>query len=205
MKKKILVKTLIKESLVESSIKIGDKDYEQRLRRRIIDLRRVAQRASEAAKKAEEAIQDQIDIIDGAVDVEGSFRKAIKDQADAQDAIDKAQDQRVKNLEDKVGNDGGTAEESTGLVATLRGAIEAEAQERQSADATHDSRLTAIEELIGDGEGSTTLADLNARLTEAEKDIDQCQKDIIANANAIAAIVALEESDIDAAFNAVFQ
>lgn len=60
MKKKILVKTLIKESLVESSIKIGDKDYEQRLRRRIIDLRRVAQRASEAAKKAEEAGKEDL-------------------------------------------------------------------------------------------------------------------------------------------------
>lgn len=196
----------LNERLLEIEGLIGDESMSLKDIREAIEANATAIGAEvDRAKKAEEAIQDQIDIIDGAVDVEGSFRKAIKDQADAQDAIDKAQDQRVKNLEDKVGNDGGTAEESTGLVATLRGAIEAEAQERQSADATHDSRLTAIEELIGDGEGSTTLADLNARLTEAEKDIDQCQKDIIANANAIAAIVALEESDIDAAFNAVFQ
>ena len=157
------------------------------------------------AKKAEEAIQDQIDIIDGAVDVEGSFRKAIKDQADAQDAIDKAQDQRVQNLEDKVGNDGGDAEKSTGLVATLRGAIEAEAQARESADNGLDNRLKAVEQMIGDAEGSTTLKDLNERLTQAEKDIDQCQADIIQNAKDIAAIVALEESDIDAAFAAIFQ
>lgn len=157
------------------------------------------------AKKAEEAIQDQIDIIDGAVDVEGSFRKAIKDQADAQDAIDKAQDQRVQNLEDKVGNDGGTAEESTGLVATLRGAIEAEAATRLSEDNKLDARLVVVEEMIGDGEGSTTLADLNARLTEVEAEQITQNAAIQANAQAIAAIVALEESDIDAAFNAVFQ
>ena len=59
--------------------------------------------------------------------------------------------------------------------------------------------------MIGDSEGSTTLADLNERLTQAEKDIDQCQADIIQNAKDIAAIVALEESDIDAAFAAIFQ
>ena len=159
----------------------------------------------ERAEGVEAGIQAQLDRVDGAADVDGSFRKAIADQAATQLAKDNAQDARVQALEDKVGNDGGTAEESTGLVATLRGAIEAEAQERQSADATHDSRLSAIEELIGDGTGSATLAELNERLTEAEKDIDQCQKDIIANANAIAAIVALEEADIDAAFNAVFQ
>ena len=159
----------------------------------------------ERAEGVEAGIQAQLDRVDGAADVDGSFRKAIADQAATQLAKDTAQDQRMQALEDKVGNDGGTAEESTGLVATLRGAIEAEAQERQSADATHDSRLSAIEELIGDGTGSATLAELNKRLTEAEKDIDQCQRDIIANANAIAAIVALEESDIDAAFNAVFQ
>lgn len=157
------------------------------------------------AKKAEEEIQAQLDIVDGAASVEGSFRKAIADQAEVQNAIDEAQDQRVKNLEDKVGNDGGDAENSTGLVATLRGAIEAEAQARESADNGLDNRLKVVEELIGDAEGSTTLKDLNERLTQAEADIDQCQKDIVANTNAIAAIVALEESDIDAAFAAIFQ
>lgn len=52
MKKKIRVNTKI---LKESSIKVGDKNYEQRLRRRVTDLRRVSQMAKEAAVKAEEA------------------------------------------------------------------------------------------------------------------------------------------------------
>lgn len=52
MKKKIYVNTKI---LKESSIKVGDKNYEQRLRRRITDLRRVSQMAKEAAEKAEQA------------------------------------------------------------------------------------------------------------------------------------------------------
>ena len=159
----------------------------------------------ERAEGVEAGIQAQLDRVDGAADVDGSFRKAIADQAATQLAKDNAQDARVQALEDKVGNDGGTAEESTGLVATLRGAIESEASSREQADAEHDRRLTAIETLIGDAEGSTTLKDLNERLTEAEKDIDQCQADIIQNAKDIAAIVALEESDIDAAFAAVFQ
>ena len=52
MKKKIRVNTKI---LKESSIKVGDKNYEQRLRRRVTDLRRVSQMAKVAAVKAEEA------------------------------------------------------------------------------------------------------------------------------------------------------
>ena len=111
----------------------------------------------------------------------------------------------MQAIEDGIGVKGVDSTDSTGMYQFIFQQVEAEAQERLSADTTHDSRLTAIEELIGDGTGSATLAELNERLTEAEKDIDQCQKDIIANANAIAAIVALEESDIDAAFNAVFQ
>lgn len=52
MKKKIRVNTKI---LKESSIKVGDKNYEQRLRRRVTDLRRVSQMAKAAATKAEAA------------------------------------------------------------------------------------------------------------------------------------------------------
>ena len=185
---------------------IGDESMSLKEIREAIEANTTAIGAEvDRAKKAEEAIQAQIDIIDGAADLDGSFRKAIADQAATQLAKDNAQDQRVQALEDKVGNDGGTAEQSTGLVAVLRGAIETEASARESADNALDGRLTAVEELIGDAEGSTTLADLNERLTIAEGEIDQCQADILANAAAIAAIVALEESDIDAAFNAVFQ
>lgn len=154
---------------------------------------------------ADEAIQEQLNKVDGDAQTEGSFRKAIADQAATQLAKDNAQDARVKALEDKVGNDGGTAEDSTGLVATLRGAIETEAATRESEDGKLSKRLTDVENLIGGGDGSATLAELNERLTQAEKDIDANEKGIADNAAAIAAIVALEETDIDAAFAAVFQ
>ena len=156
-------------------------------------------------KDAVKGVQDQIDIIDGAVDVEGSFRKAIADQAATQSAKDQAQDGRMDDIEEEIGVKGADSTDSTGMYQFIFQQVEAEAQERLSADTTHDARLAAIEELIGDGEGSTTLKDLNQRLTQAEADIEQAQKDIIQNAKDIAAIVALEEADIDAAFNAIFQ
>lgn len=52
MKKRLLVNNKL---LRESSIKVGDKDYQVRLRRRIVDLRRVADMAKAAADKAEKA------------------------------------------------------------------------------------------------------------------------------------------------------
>lgn len=158
----------------------------------------------ERAEAAEEDIQDQIDVINGAVDVEGSFRKAIADQAATQSQKDTAQDTRMDEIETEIGEKVTDSTDSTGMYQFIFQQVEAEAALRTSADATHDSRLAAIEELIGDGEGSTTLKDLNQRLTQAETDIDQAQKDIIQNAKDIAAIVALEESDIDAAFSAIF-
>jgi hypothetical protein len=156
-------------------------------------------------KDAVKGVQDQIDIIDGAVDVEGSFRKAIADQAATQLAKDQAQDGRMDDIEEEIGVKGADSADSTGMYQFIFQQVEAEATARANADTLHDSRLAAIEELIGDGEGSTTLKDLNQRLTQAEADIDQCQKDIVQNAKDIAAIVALEEADIDAAFNAIFQ
>jgi hypothetical protein len=156
-------------------------------------------------KDAVKGVQDQIDIIDGAVDVEGSFRKAIADQAATQLAKDQAQDGRMDDIEEEIGVKGADSADSTGMYQFIFQQVEGEATARANADATHDSRLAAIEELIGDGEGSTTLKDLNQRLTQAEADIEQAQKDIIQNAKDIAAIVALEEADIDAAFNAIFQ
>jgi hypothetical protein len=156
-------------------------------------------------KDAVKGVQDQIDIIDGAVDVEGSFRKAIADQAATQLAKDQAQDGRMDAIELEIGEKKTDSADSTGMYQFIFQQVEAEATARANADTLHDSRLAAIEELIGDGEGSTTLKDLNQRLTQAEADIDQCQKDIVQNAKDIAAIVALEEADIDAAFNAIFQ
>jgi chromosome segregation ATPase len=194
------------ERILEIEGLIGDESMSLKDIREAIEANQKAIQA-EAKTRGEEdqKIQTQLNKVDGDANTEGSFRKAIADQAATQLAKDTAQDARVKALEDKVGNDGGTAADSTGLVATLRGAIESEATTRKSEDDRLEGRIADIEELIGDGEGSTTLADLNERLTEAEKEIDKCQADILKNAQDIAAIVALEEADIDAAFNAVFQ
>jgi hypothetical protein len=156
-------------------------------------------------KAADEAIQAQLDKVDGDAETDGSFRKAIADQAATQLAKDNEQDATVKALSDKVGNDGGTATDSTGLVATLRGAIETEAATRESEDGKLSKRLTDVEKLIGDGQGSTTLADLNTRLTQVEADQLVQNQGIADNAAAIAAIVALTEAEIDAAFADAFK
>ena len=152
-------------------------------------------RAEEAEGKLQDAIDQEVQ----------DRQDAMTAAAEAQAAKDLAQDNRMQAIEDNIGNDGGTAADSTGLVATLRGAIEAEAATRESKDNALDSRLKVVEEMIGDGEGSTTLADLNQRLTDVEAEQIVQNQGIADNAAAIAAIVALEEADIDAAFNAVFQ
>ena len=151
---------------------------------------------------ADKEIQDQIDVIDGAADVEGSFRKAIADQAALQLAKDQAQDGRMDDIEEAIGEakDGETP--GTGLHGKIETLVEAEAAARESADNALDARLDVVEELIGDGEGSTTLKDLNQRLTSVEAEQLVQNKGIADNAAAIAAIVALETSDIDAAFAA---
>ena len=151
---------------------------------------------------ADKEIQDQLDIVDGAADVEGSFRKAIADQAALQLAKDQAQDGRMDDIEEAIGEakDGETP--GTGLHGKIETLVEAEAAARESADNALDARLDVVEELIGDGQGSATLKELNERLTEVEAHQPVQDKAIADNAAAIAAIVALETSDIDAAFAA---
>lgn len=203
---RIAADNALDERIDEIEALIGDESMSLKDIREAIEANQKAIQ-DEAKTRAEEdgKIQTQLNKVDGDANTEGSFRKAIADQAATQLAKDNAQDLRVQNLEDKVGNDGGTAADSTGLVATLRGAIESEAATRTSEDARLEGRIADIEELIGDGEGSTTLADLNERLKDVEAEQLVQNKSIADNAAAIAAIVALEEADIDAAFNAVFQ
>jgi chromosome segregation ATPase len=194
------------ERILEIEGLIGDESMSLKDIREAIEANQKAIQAEVKTRGEEDKkIQDQIDIIDGAADVEGSFRKAIADQAATQLAKDNAQDARVEALENKVGNDGGTAADSTGLVATLRGAIESEATTRASEDARLEGRIADIEGLIGGEEGSASLKELNDRLKDVEAEQLVQNKSIADNAAAIAAIVALEEADIDAAFNAVFQ
>ena len=157
----------------------------------------------ERAEAAEEGIQDQINIINGAVDVEGSFRKAIADQAATQLQKDTAQDTRMGKIETEIGTKGTDSTDSTGMYQFIFQQVEAEAATRASEDSKLLGRIEDIEDLIGDEEGAT-LKELHDRLTTAESEIDQAQKEIIKNAQDIAAIVALEEKDIDAALAAVF-
>ena len=157
----------------------------------------------ERAEAAEEGIQDQINIINGAVDVEGSFRKAIADQAATQSTKDQAQDKKIDDIKTEIGTKGASSADSTGMYQFIFQKVEAEAATRESEDSKLLGRIEDIEDLIGDEEGAT-LKELHDRLTTAESEIDQAQKDILKNAQDIAAIVALEEKDIDAAFAAVF-
>lgn len=181
---------------------IGDEEMSLTEIREAIEANAEAIKAEEdRATAAEEAIQDQIDIIDGDANTEGSFRKAIADQAATQLAKDNAQDQRMDGIDTAIGVQG----EGDAIGTGVHGRIDQEAATRKSEDDRLEGRIADIEELIGDGEGSTTLADLNERLTLVEAEQLVQNQNIAANAAAIAAIVALEEADIDAAFNAVFQ
>ena len=203
---RIAADNALDERIDEIEALIGDESMSLKDIREAIEANQKAIQ-DEAKTRAEEdgKIQTQLNKVDGDANTEGSFRKAIADQAATQLAKDNAQDLRVQNLEDKVGNDGGTAADSTGLVATLRGAIESEAATRTSEDARLEGRIADIEGLIGGEEGSASLKELNDRLKDVEAEQLVQNKSIADNAAAIAAIVALEEADIDAAFNAVFQ
>ena len=157
----------------------------------------------ERAEAAEEDIQNQINVINGNAETEGSFRKAIADQAATQLQKDTAQDTRMGKIETEIGTKGTDSTDSTGMYQFIYQKVEAEATARESKDNELLGRIEDIEDLIGDEEGAT-LKELHDRLTTAESEIDQAQKDILKNAQDIAAIVALEEKDIDAAFAAVF-
>ena len=181
---------------------IGDEEMSLTEIREAIEANAEAIQAEAKTREEEDKkIQDQIDIIDGAADVEGSFRKAIADQAATQLAKDNAQDARMDGIDTAIGAQG----EGDAIGTGLHGRIDQEAATRKSEDDRLEGRIADIEELIGDGEGSTTLADLNERLKDVEAEQLVQNQNIADNAAAIAAIVALEEADIDAAFNAVFQ
>lgn len=152
------------------------------------------------AEEAEGKLQDAIDLINGDKDTDGSFKHAIDQFAQQQDARDDAQDVRMDEIDTAIGEQGEGEEVGTGL----HGRIDQEIADRISEDAALEGRIAQIEELIGDGEGSTTLADLNERLTAVEAEQLVQNQGIADNAAAIAAIVALEEADINAAIEAAF-
>lgn len=181
---------------------IGDESMSLKDIREAIEANQKAIQDEAKTREEEDGkLQDQIDIIDGAADVEGSFRKAIADQAATQLAKDNAQDGRMDDIEEAIGAKG----EGDAIGTGVHGRIDQEIADRKSKDEAIEGRIADIEELIGDGEGSTTLADLNERLTAVEAEQITQNNAIAANEAAIKAIVALEETDIDAAFAAVFQ
>jgi hypothetical protein len=157
----------------------------------------------EAKTREEEdgKLQDAIDVINGDAETEGSIKKAIADQAAIQLAKDNAQDQRMDGIDTAIGAQG----EGDAIGTGLHGRIDQEAATRKSEDDRLEGRIADIEELIGDGEGSASLANLNTRLKTVEAEQLVQNQNIADNAAAIAAIVALDSTDIDNAFNAVFQ
>ena len=152
------------------------------------------------AEGREAELQAAIDLINGDKDTEGSFKYAIDQFAQQQDARDDVQDGRMDDIETAIGVQGEGEEIGTGL----HGRIDQEIANRTSEDARLEGRIAQIEKLIGDGEGSTTLADLNERLTAVEAEQLVQNQNIADNAAAIAEIVALEEADINAAIEAAF-
>ena len=198
---RIAADNALDERILEIEGLIGDESMSLKDIREAIEANQKAIQDEAKAREEEDGkLQDQIDIIDGAADVEGSFRKAIADQAAVQLAKDNAQDLRMDGIDTVIGVQGEDGQIGTGV----HGRIDQEIATRTSEDARLEGRIADIEELIGDGEGSASLANLNERLIAVEAEQLVQNQSIADNAAAIAAIVALEEADIDAAINAAF-
>ena len=198
---RIAADNALDERILEIEGLIGDESMSLKDIREAIEANQKAIQDEAKAREEEDGkLQDQIDIIDGAADVEGSFRKAIADQAAVQLAKDNAQDLRMDGIDTVIGVQGEDGQIGTGV----HGRIDQEIATRTSEDARLEGRIADIEELIGDGEGSASLANLNERLIAVEAEQLVQNQSIADNAAAIAAIVALEETDIDAAINAAF-
>ena len=116
----------------------------------------------EAKTRAEEdkKLQDAIDVINGDAETEGSFKKAIAEQAATQLQKDNAQDQRMDGIDTAIGVQG----EGDAIGTGLHGRIDQEIATRTSEDARLEGRISDIEGLIGGEEGSASLKELNDRL-----------------------------------------
>ena len=191
----------LNERILEIEDLIGDESMSLKDIREAIEANQKAIADEKSrAEEAEGKLQDAIDLINGDKDTEGSFKHAIDQFAQQQDARDDAQDTRMDGIDTAIGVQGEGDEIGTGV----HGRIDQEAATRKSEDERLEGRIADIEELIGDGEGSASLANLNERLIAVEAEQIVQNQSIADNAAAIAAIVALEEADIDAAINAAF-
>jgi hypothetical protein len=116
MKKSINIKS--SKLLVESSIKVGDVDYEKKLRRRVVDLRRARDMAAAAKQRAEANGQPDIaqKLEDKIVELDDLLATYNADTIDDEDnAVGASSDTKNKNGKD-VGDDSdegdGTEDES---------------------------------------------------------------------------------------------
>ena len=191
----------LNERILEIEDLIGDESISLKDIREAIEANQKAiQDEAKTRKEEDEKLQAAIDKINGDKNTDGSFKQAIDQFAQQQDARDNAQDQRMDGIDTKIGVQG----EEDAIGTGVHGRIDQEIADRKSKDAALEGRIADIEELIGDGEGSASLANLNERLIAVEAEQLVQNQSIADNAAAIAAIVALEEADIDAAINAAF-
>ena len=199
---RIAADNALNERILEIEDLIGDESMSLKDIREAIEANQKAIQ-DEATTRAEEdgKLQDAIDLINADKNTEGSFKYAIDQFAQQQDARDNAQDLRMDGIDTAIGVQG----EGDAIGSGLHGRIDQETATRKSEDARLEGRIADIEGLIGGEEGSASLKELNDRLKDVEAEQIVQNNSIAANAAAIAAIVALEEADIDAAFNAVFQ
>ena len=179
---------------------IGDESMSLKDIREAIEANAEAIKTEEnRAKGVEAGLQAAIDLINGDKDTDGSFKHAVDQFAQQQDARDNAQDQRMDGIDTAIGVQG----EGDAIGTGVHGRIDQEAATRKSEDDRLEGRISDIEALIGDEEGAT-LKELHDRLTEVENEQLVQNQNIADNAAAIAAIVALDEADIDSAINAAF-
>ena len=180
---------------------IGDESMSLKDIREAIEANAQAiQDEAKTRKEEDEKLQAAIDKINGDKNTDGSFKQAIDQFAQQQDARDNAQDLRMDGINTAIGVQG----EEDAIGTGVHGRIDQEIADRKSKDAALEGRISDIEGLIGGADGSASLKELNDRLKEVEAEQIVQNQGIADNAAAIAAIVALDEVDIDAAINAAF-
>ena len=191
----------LNERILEIEDLIGDESMSLKDIREAIEANAEAIKTEEnRAKGVEAGLQAAIDLINGDKDTDGSFKHAVDQFAQQQDARDNAQDLRMDGINTAIGVQG----EEDAIGTGVHGRIDQEIADRKSKDAALEGRISDIEGLIGGADGSASLKELNDRLKEVEAEQIVQNQGIADNAAAIAAIVALDEVDIDAAINAAF-
>ena len=175
MKKIIFVKNKkLKESLVESSIKVGEKDYANRLRRRITDLRRVSQMAKEAAEKAEAKGETELakKLRTRAEEIEALIAKANMDSLDDTEVDDTILDSEEDNATEDEIEDSEEEEDTTGDEYEDEAEKDATEDDPEQNDDTED---TLKRDSQDDNDDSSDTED--SKETSSESDLDTNTED----------------------------